>query len=300
MRVGEKESAMFEKTVLATDLSPAWDEIVACAGEFKALGVQEIILVHVISVKFLGGLEGKMRAEAEPRLQAQARSLADQGFTVCQEMLSGLPAYAINDASRRYCADLMVVGPQKTSRLTEGVLGSVAGAVLHHAEFPVLFLKAGIKEGMPEGSCRIQATELLRHLLFPTDFSEAAERACTYVERLAARGASQVTLLHALDVPGGDEYPLGFQETAEARAQESLAAWQERLKQAGLPRVDTVFDLGHPLPAILEVLKTQDISLIIMGTQGKGFIKELFLGSVAHNVARLAPCPVLLVPPEGR
>ena len=40
-----------------------------------------------------------------------------------------------------------------------------------------------------------------------------------------------------------------------------------------------------PIPAILEVLKTQDISLIVMGTQGKGFIKEIFLGSVAHNVA---------------
>jgi len=291
---------MFEKIVLATDLSPAWDEIVACTGEFKALGVQEIILVHVVSVKFLGGLEGKVRAEAEPRLQAQAQRLAAQGFTVCQEIPSGLPAYAINDAARRYCADLMVVGPQKTSRLREGVLGSVAGAVLHHAEFPVLFLKAGIKEGMPEGSCRIQATELLRHILFPADFSKTAERACTYVERLAARKASQVTLLHALDVPGGDEYPPGFQETAEARARESLVAWQERLKQAGLPRVDSVFDPGHPLPAILEALKTQDISLIIMGTQGKGFIKELFLGSVAHNVARLAPCPVLLIPPEVR
>ena len=30
---------MFKTIVLATDLSPAWDEIVACAGEFKALGV---------------------------------------------------------------------------------------------------------------------------------------------------------------------------------------------------------------------------------------------------------------------
>jgi len=291
---------MFEKIVLATDLSVAWDEIIACAGEFKALGVQEIILVHVISVKFLGGLEGKVRAEAELRLQAQAQRLAAQGFTVCQEMPSGLPAYAINDAARRYCADLMVVGPQKTSRWQEGILGSVAGAVLHHAEFPVLLLKTSIKEGMPQGSCRVQATELLRHVLFPTDFSLTSERARSYLERLVDRGASQVTLLHALDVPGGDEYPPGFQETAEARARESLAAWQERLKQAGIPRVETVFDPGHPLPAILEALKTKDISLIIMGTQGKGFIKELFLGSVAHNVARLAPCPVLLVPPEGR
>jgi len=33
-----------------------------------------------------------------------------------------------------------------------------------------------------------------------------------------------------------------------------------------------------------------------MGTQGKGFIKELFLGSVAQTISRLAPCPVLLIP----
>jgi nucleotide-binding universal stress UspA family protein len=33
---------------------------------------------------------------------------------------------------------------------------------------------------------------------------------------------------------------------------------------------------------------------------GKGFIKEIFLGSVAHNVSRLAPSPVLLIPPESR
>lgn len=291
---------MFEKIVLATDLSPAWDEIVVCAGEFKALGVKEIVLIHVITVKFFGGFEEKLRAEAEPRLQAQARSLAAQGFAVCQEMPSGLPAYAINDAARRYCADLMVVGPQKTSRWQEEVLGSVAGAVLHHAELPVLLLKTGIKEGLPQGSCRLQATELLRHILFPTDFSKIAERACTYVERLAARGLSQVTVLHALDVPGGDEYPPGFQELAVTRARDSLTAWQERLRQAGLLQVNTVFDSGHPLAAVLQVLKTQDISLVVMGTQGKGFIKELFLGGVAHNVARLAPCPVLLVPPEVR
>ena len=30
---------MFETIVLATDLSPAWDEIVACAGEFEAAGL---------------------------------------------------------------------------------------------------------------------------------------------------------------------------------------------------------------------------------------------------------------------
>lgn len=36
--------------------------------------------------------------------------------------------------------------------------------------------------------------------------------------------------------------------------------------------------------------------VIDLGTQGRGFLSELFLGSVAHNVAQHAPLPVLFVP----
>jgi nucleotide-binding universal stress UspA family protein len=107
-------------------------------------------------------------------------------------------------------------------------------------------------------------------------------------------------MLNALDVPGGETYPPGFQEMAETKARDSLASWSESLKGAGIPLVHPVFDPGHPLPAILRVLELQDISMIVMGTQGKGFIKEIFLGSVAHNVSRLARCPVLLIPPATR
>jgi nucleotide-binding universal stress UspA family protein len=291
---------MFEKIVLATDLSPAWDEIVACAGEFKALGASEVILTHVITVKFMGGLEATLKAEAQPKLEAQRQQLRAQGFEASVEMPLGLPAYSLNDVAWRHGADLIVVGSHGKSRWREAVLGCFTCAMLHHTRYPTLMLNVFLKEGMPEGSCRLQASQFLRHVLFPTDFSEIADRACTYVARLAGKGMGQVTVLHALDVPGGEAYPPGFQEMAEAKARDRLAAWAEHLKGAGVPLVHPVFDPGHPIPAIMEVLKTQEISLIVMGTQGKGFIKEIFLGSVAHNVSRLAPCPVLLVPPATR
>ncbi len=288
---------MFEKILLATDLSPAWDEIIACAGELKVLGARELILAHVVTVKFLGGMEGQILQEAEPRLAAQKEKLASQGFQVAAEVATGLPGYALYDVARKHGAQLLVVGPQKTSRWQERLLGSVTSAVLHRAELPILLLKARITEEMPEGTCRLEAKELLRHLLFPTDFSETAQRALEVLQELGSRGVAKVSLLHALDVPGGFQYPPGFQELAVAQAQEQLADWAGKLKAAGIPEVQTVFDPGRPLPAILQALETEDISLILMGTQGKGFLRELFLGSVAHNVARLAPCPVLLIPP---
>ena len=291
---------MFEKIVLATDLSHAWEEIVACAGEFKALGASEVILTHVITVLFLGGLEATLRAEAQPKLEKQKQFLQGQGFKVSVEMPQGLPAFSLNDVARRHGADLIVVGSHGKSRWREAVLGCFTCAVLYHTQYPTLLLNVRLKEGMPEGSCRLQASQLLRHVLFPTDFSGISARAGDLLTRLAPRGISQVTVLHALDVPGGEAYPPGFQEMAAAKARDSLTAWTAVLQGADIPLVHPVFDPGHPLPAILRVLESQEISLIVMGTQGKGFIKEIFLGSVAHNVSRLAPCPVLLVPPATR
>jgi nucleotide-binding universal stress UspA family protein len=283
---------MFEKVVLATDLSPAWEEIVACAGEFRTLGCAQVILTHVITVKFLGGLEASWRAEAQPLLEAQKSRLEAQGLQVAVEMPMGLPAYSLNEVAGRHGADLIVVGSHGKSLWREGVLGCVSCALLHHALYPVLLLNVQVKEGMAEGTCRLQATELLRHVLFPTDFSEIAQGAFDCLENLASKGMAQVTLLHVLEAAGSPG--------AEARAQDSLAATQGRLKEAGVPQVDTQLSQGHPIPGILELLRSQDFSLIIMGTQGRGFIKEIFLGSVAHNVSRQAPCPVLLIPPLRR
>ena len=291
---------MFEKIVLATDLSPAWDEIVACAGEFKALGASEIILTHVITVLFLGGMEGALRREAEPKLETQKQFLQGQGFKASVEMPTGLPAYSLNDVARRHGADLIVVGSHGKSRWREAVLGCVSCAILHHTQYPTLLLNVKIKEEKEEGTCRLNCNELLRHILFPTDFSEIAGRAFGYLERLAAKGVPQVTLLHALETPGGEAYPPGFQETAEAAARDSLENLKKRLKMVGVPSIRTLLSQGHPVHLILEAQGIMDFSLIIMGTQGSGFIRELFLGSVAHNISRLASCPVLLIPPVTR
>jgi nucleotide-binding universal stress UspA family protein len=111
---------------------------------------------------------------------------------------------------------------------------------------------------------------------------------------------TRVTLLHALmKIPGKAGEPQGDGE-AQAVARNFLDLLQGRLEAAGVPQVQTRVAVGHPVAVILEVLKTTDISLIVLGTQGKGYIEEISLGSVAHNISRFAPCPILLIPPADR
>ena len=47
--------------------------------------------------------------------------------------------------------------------------------------------------------------------------------------------------------------------------------------------------------AIAAYAKVQLIDLIIVGTHGRGAMKQLIMGSVAERVVRTAPCPVLAV-----
>ncbi len=211
----------------------------------------------------------------------------------------GLPGRSLNGVAQKYGASLIIIGSHGKSRWREGVLGTFSGAVLHNIQFPLLVLPVQVAEGQ-EPSCLWHCTELLSHLLFPTDFSQTAAEAMCYLELLAPRGVTRVTLLHALmTTPGKAGEPQGDAE-AQAVARNFLDLLQGRLEAAGVPEVQTRVAVGHPVAVILEVLKTTDISLIVLGTQGKGYIAEISVGSVAHNISRFAPCPILLIPPADR
>jgi nucleotide-binding universal stress UspA family protein len=214
------------------------------------------------------------------------------------ELPIGPPAYSLNHIADRYGADLIVLGSHGAVLWREAVQGCFTCAVVHHARHPTLLISVRVKQDWETEPPRLHCDSLLRHVLFPTDFSAIGVRAREFVELLASRGIGQVTLLSALDVPEHEAYPKGYQKKAEGAARDLLEQWKQRLLKAGVPIVHDRFDPGHPISAILQVLESQDISLIVMGTPGKGFIEELFLGSVAHNVSRLARCPVLLIPPS--
>jgi nucleotide-binding universal stress UspA family protein len=129
---------MFEKIILATDLTSAWDDLVDYAAEFRQLGCIRIILTHVITGTFFTGLTESLRAEVQAPLEQQKQRLAAQGFEVDIEMPLGLPAYTLSDQACRHGADLIVVGSHGKSLWREGVLGSFSSALLHRANYPVL------------------------------------------------------------------------------------------------------------------------------------------------------------------
>ena len=139
----------------------------------------------------------------------------------------------------------------------------------------------------------------LKNILYATDFSPTAESALPYVLGLAKRFGATV---HALHVRFPATYPVAgpegmpqVMEAAEEQAQQESKQLHELL--AGLPH-EVLISEGDIWTAINDTLQQRKIDLIVIGTRGRTGIGRALLGSVAEEIFRRVPCPVLTVGPH--
>jgi nucleotide-binding universal stress UspA family protein len=140
---------------------------------------------------------------------------------------------------------------------------------------------------------------LPRVILVPVDFGEASEGALDYAVELAARLDARIYVFHVIDITGfgGELGPVLTSEMVEdLRGSSQIAA--DKLVTARSARAAMAparVELGDVRAQIEAEAKRIGADLIVMATHGRRAVKRLLLGSVAESVARIAPCPVLLL-----
>jgi nucleotide-binding universal stress UspA family protein len=139
-----------------------------------------------------------------------------------------------------------------------------------------------------------------RHILVPTDFSEAANAAKAYATVLADTFGATLHVLHVIPDPialgwGVDaaHLPQLFERT-ERTVREQLDAALTPEERASL-RVELAMDTGAPVDCIIRYAEKHGVDLIVMGTQGRGTVERMWIGSVTQGVLRRALCPVVSV-----
>lgn len=149
---------------------------------------------------------------------------------------------------------------------------------------------------MPVGK---ETTVSTQHFLVPIDFSQYADYALDYAMALAKTLQARLTLLHVIHaIPLGvtdmdTALPYSYLQDLEAEITQNMQHYLKRVQDAGLEG-DTVVVHGVPFDEIVQMAKTKNVTLIIMGSHGRTGLGRLFLGSVAEKVVRLAPCSVLV------
>jgi nucleotide-binding universal stress UspA family protein len=137
-------------------------------------------------------------------------------------------------------------------------------------------------------------------IVVPTDFSVSAERAWALAQRLARTTDSELVLVHVVPRSAWSIPRAGHaSEQARKWAAEELEDCAGKARAQGL-RVRRAMRTGVPYREIVALAREENADLIVVATHGRGGIDRALLGSVADQVIRLAPCPVLTVPePPG-
>src|SRR5215471_2960865 len=139
----------------------------------------------------------------------------------------------------------------------------------------------------------------LNNILFATDFSPAADLAAPIAVQIARRYGAKVYGLH---VNRFDDYtgvaPSAWAAMAEAAERESTGQAQRLNKQLEGIEHEAVIGEGNTWDVISDLIEKKEIDLVVLGTRGRTGFGKVLLGSVAEQILRQSPCPVLTVGPH--
>ncbi len=314
-----------------TDFSGCADDAFRLACSLARDHGARLILVHVQeAIVPVAGEAGPapldLAAERETlRKRLNALRAEDPRIALERCLLAGAAADAIISLAEERPCDLIVMGTHGRTGLGRVLVGSVAEGVLRKAPCPVLTVKRPVAGqvtaaapsaesrpsctvptppgGAPPRACGTpspvregRAMTGIKTILHPTDFSEHAGRAFRLACSLARDHGARLILLHVqptLAVVGGVDGPVAIP------VPEDQSALLERLNN--LRPGDDAFAVEHSLRVgdaaeeIVRLAEEAGCDLIVMGTHGRTGLRRLLMGSVAEDVLRAAPCPVLTV-----
>jgi nucleotide-binding universal stress UspA family protein len=141
-----------------------------------------------------------------------------------------------------------------------------------------------------------------KKIFFATDFSPASQAVLPHALSLAGHYGSNLYIAHVIplehmDFPPPEERATKLEQAREFTEQE-LERLLEAARQKGISCQPLVGE-GAIWDVLSDMIHENSIDLVIVGTHGRRGVKKLLLGSVAEEVFRMSPCPVLTVGPKS-
>jgi nucleotide-binding universal stress UspA family protein len=141
-------------------------------------------------------------------------------------------------------------------------------------------------------------------ILVPVDFSDSSAGALRHAAKRAAESGGSLIVVYVVPADHG-WLRIGRDELRDLDCSLQQQA-ADRLRSFADENVghNVVADLevrvGQPAKEIVAAARESKCDSIVLSTRGLTGLDRYLIGSVADRVARLAPCPVLLLRPEKR
>lgn len=155
---------------------------------------------------------------------------------------------------------------------------------------------------------------LISNILVCVDFSAGSAQALQYAAQLSLQVGAHLHVLHVHGsgvVLSDDTYAFGFdineylnklKEAAESR-RAALARFVEQEVEEPLGKqLRTTQHLldGEARTEILSSVEKLNADLLVVGSRGRGSLKQVLLGSVSGFLCQHSPVPILVIPKPGK
>lgn len=285
---------MFNRFIVATDLSPASFSMVHFLEGLKLFGARHCLLLQCLSPEEYDSTAFAYDTKVLSNILRQQKEIVkNQGYSVETRVVSGDTKHQLNQIAVRENYALFVVGTREHSLIGETFLGGIANDIMHHACKPVLCLRGDLgSKGKRDSASHFQFNA---HVLYPTDFSDNSTRAFAYVKELVACGAQRVTLFHVQQLLHDQSQGIRLDEAGYTRLRQ-LINMQELLQGLGKAEIQIETREGAPAQEILRWIQEHGVQLVVMASRCRNMLEEFFMGSVSHHIARHAEASVLFIP----
>jgi nucleotide-binding universal stress UspA family protein len=242
-------------------------------------------------------LEKEAAATSEEQLGRILQELRTAGVAAtASSHKGGWPSKVIVDLARARRSDLIVMGTHGRRGFERALLGSVVERVLRHAPCPVLSV------GPASSGAELRE---VRRILVPVDLSENSEHALCFALNFSRLLGAEVEVVHVWDRPSwfdnqmtivsdGEKRLLG--EVIHENTARDLELFVRESTPASFSAPASRLLSGNPARELLVEIEGGRYDLVVLGTQGRGGIGHLLLGSLAEKLVRLSSKPVITVP----
>ncbi len=281
---------MFEKVLFPTDFSEYAQKTLECIGEIP--GIKELVLLHIVDATHpskRGWTHGPHIENAKILMEEKKEFIESLGLKVKTKVdviTEGEVYREILGTADKEKASLIVMGARGKSPIKDLLLGSVTTNVVRHAKTNLLIMRYKLVEDLEGLKYEKFCPMIFSKVLLPTDFSEHAGKTISFVKDI-----KEIKEMVLLNVVSKGETTEEIEENVN-EAKGKLGDVRGELE--GFMVKDHV-RVGNLPEEIISTAEDEDVSLIAMSPHGKGWFKELLVGSTTCAVVRRAKRPILVV-----
>ena len=281
---------MFERILVPVELGELDEQVMYFICGLARYGAREVILIHSARIT---GVEAAVAVRQEheigERMDVLAAIIEAAGISVRTIVGPSGPLEDVLETARTESVSLILTGTRGRGALNELTVGSTSEMIGRMSPVPVLMLPFSCLDGRSAQHAARMGGNLMKRVLFTTDFSDESERMLDLIKSLDGPALGCIYISHVVN-------PREIRDHREARVRtlrRVLAAIRVELEARGIA-AQAELGIGHVIEELKETADYLHATCFMIGSRGRTLGEQILLGSVSAHVIRDAGLPVFV------